>query len=202
MKNTKEFARQQQVRLSPHYAIVALFAWCCACGGGGDADSNKAPPAPNESSTVGETPGRAGAASDNPRMAAQSSTQAAVDGAVIFARCSTCHQSNGQGLIGVFPPLAGSEIVVGKPSAAVAVVLRGLQGPLTVGGHQFNSIMPPFGTGSPLSDAEVAAVLTYVRGSWENQASPVTVEMVAATRAAMTGHAGLLVMDDITGLLR
>ena len=108
---------------------------------------------------------------------------AAVDGASVFSsRCAACHQATGQGLPGAFPPLAGSEFVLGDGERAVRIVLRGLSGPVTVKGLPFNNGMPAWA--DQLSDAEIAAVLTYVRSSFGNVAPAVTADVVAAQRAA------------------
>jgi mono/diheme cytochrome c family protein len=105
------------------------------------------------------------------------------DGAAIFSgQCAACHQATGQGLPGVFPPLAGSEWVRGKPETVVAIVLHGITGQLTVKGNAFNGSMPPFG--AQLCDAEIAAVLSHVRSQWGNAAPPVPVELVGQVRAA------------------
>jgi len=101
-----------------------------------------------------------------------------------FARCIACHQATGQGLPGAFPPLAGSEWVTGAVDKPIAIVLHGMQGPMTVAGNQYNSMMMAYGTGAEMTDEEVASVLTYVRGSWGNNASAVSVEDVARVRAA------------------
>lgn len=106
---------------------------------------------------------------------------ASVDGATVFSgRCAACHQVTGQGLPGAFPPLAGSEFVLGDEERAVRIVLRGLTGPVTVGGQTFNGAMPAWA--DVLSDAEIAAVLTYVRSSWGNAAEAVQAEKVAEER--------------------
>ncbi len=106
---------------------------------------------------------------------------AAVDGAAVYAaRCVACHQATGAGLPGVFPPLAGSEWVTGKDSTLAAVVLHGIEGPLTVKGAAYNGAMPAFA--AQLGDAELAAVLTHIRGQWGNGAAAVTAETVAAVR--------------------
>ncbi|SDB99922.1 Cytochrome c, mono-and diheme variants [Cupriavidus sp. YR651] len=106
----------------------------------------------------------------------------AVDGAAVFqGRCVACHQATGQGLPGVFPPLAGSEWVTGKDAKLASIVLRGVTGKLTVKGTAYNGAMPAFA--DQLSDAEIAAVLTHVRSQWGNTAPAVTAETVAAARA-------------------
>lgn len=105
----------------------------------------------------------------------------AVDGAAIYtARCVACHQANGAGLPGVFPPLAGSEWVTGKPELLAKIVLHGVQGTLTVKGSAYNGAMPPFK--DQVSDAEIAAVATYVRKQWGNAAPPIAADVVAAAR--------------------
>lgn len=113
----------------------------------------------------------------------------AVDGAAVYqSRCVACHQATGQGLPGVFPPLAGSEWVAGPDTKVARIVLRGVTGKLTVKGTAYNGAMPAFA--DQLNDAEIAAVLTHVRSQWGNTASPVKPETVAAARAdtaAMTG---------------
>lgn len=106
---------------------------------------------------------------------------AAVDGASVFSsRCAACHQATGQGLPGAFPPLAGSEFVTGDEERVVRIALRGLTGPVIVKGQSFNGAMPAWA--DVLSDAEIAAVLTYVRSSWGNAAGRIEAEKVAEAR--------------------
>lgn len=105
-----------------------------------------------------------------------------VDGAALYAaQCAACHQASGQGLPGVFPPLAGSEWVLGKDSTAAAILLHGVQGPLTVKGATYNGVMPAFK--DSLNDAQIAALLTHIRSQWGNAAGAVTPETVANVRA-------------------
>jgi mono/diheme cytochrome c family protein len=119
----------------------------------------------------------------------QGSKDGSVDGAAIFAsRCAVCHQAAGTGLPGVFPPLAGSNWVGGQGAPLVQIVLHGVQGALTVNGTTYNSAMPAFG--SQLNDAQIAAVLTYVRGQWGNKAAAVSPGLVSAQRAATATRTG------------
>jgi len=112
---------------------------------------------------------------------------AAVSGQAVFeSRCAACHQANGQGLPGAFPPLAGSEYVLGEEERVVRIVLHGLQGAVTVKGQTFNGAMPAWA--DVMSDAEIAAVLTYIRSSWGNSAEAIAVEKVAQARAATAGR--------------
>lgn len=122
-------------------------------------------------------------------MAAESVPEAAPEtgptGATIYQRCATCHQANGKGIPGAFPPLAGSEWANAKdPGVPIRIVLHGLNGSITVAGKRFNSAMPPYGTNQPMDDSAVAAVLTYVRSSWGNASNAVTPAEVASQRAA------------------
>ncbi len=95
--------------------------------------------------------------------------------------CSTCHQANGEGLPGVFPPLAKSDFLMGDKNRAIEVILNGLSGPVTVNGKEYNSVMPPM---SQLNNDEVANILTYVRNSWGNSGDAVSAEEVAKAREA------------------
>jgi mono/diheme cytochrome c family protein len=95
-------------------------------------------------------------------------------------KCAACHQLTGQGLPGVFPPLKGSAVVTSAdPTEHIRTVLRGLTGK-TIGGVAYAAVMPTFA--DQLTDEEVAAVLSYERTSWGNQARPVKPEDVTARR--------------------
>jgi len=103
------------------------------------------------------------------------------DGAALFASlCAACHQASGQGLPGIFPPLAGSEWANGRDTTAAAILLHGIEGPIHVKGNVFSGAMPSFKT--QLDDAQIAAVLTYIRTQWGNTAAPVAAEAVARAR--------------------
>jgi nitrite reductase (NO-forming) len=107
--------------------------------------------------------------------------QQAQAGAVLFkGTCSTCHQDNGEGLPGVFPPLAKSDLLTSAPTRAIDIVMNGLTGPVTVNGKQYDSVMPPM---SQLNDDEVANILTYVLSSWGNTGPQITAAQVAEVRA-------------------
>ncbi len=108
----------------------------------------------------------------------------AQDGGQLFTLyCSACHGADGKGATGgTFPPLAESPWLSGDPDRAVKVVLCGLTGPVDVLGKTYNLEMPP--QGAVLPDDQIAAILTYVRSSWGNNASAVTPETVKTIRAA------------------
>ena len=102
-------------------------------------------------------------------------------GEALFAQnCAACHQPNGEGIPGAFPPLAKSDYLLADPDRAVGVVLRGLIGPVTVNGVHYESAMPPM----PLDDTDTAAVLSYVLQAWGNQGPAISPADVARVRAA------------------
>ncbi len=102
-------------------------------------------------------------------------------GQALFAgTCSVCHQANGNGLAGVFPPLAKSDYLAADPKRAIAAVLNGLSGKLTVNGQAYDSVMPPM---NQLNDDEVANILSYVLNSFGNGGGRVLTEDVKAVRA-------------------
>jgi mono/diheme cytochrome c family protein len=103
--------------------------------------------------------------------AASGSAMAQTDGATLFAQnCSACHQPMGQGVPGAFPALAGDKFVVGDPKGPAYVVTHGRGG------------MPNFS--DDLDDTQVAAILSFVRSSWGNNAPPLDAAAVAAVRGA------------------
>jgi mono/diheme cytochrome c family protein len=104
-------------------------------------------------------------------------------GRQIFAqRCQPCHQPDGKGLPGTFPPLVGSEWVTGPPETVVRILLNGLQGPVQVAGQTYNGAMPAWR--DQLSNPEIAAAATYIRQWKPNSAPPVDSTLVAKIRSA------------------
>lgn len=107
---------------------------------------------------------------------------AAVDGKALFAaQCAACHQATGKGLPGVFPPLDGSEWVQGDARVLANILLHGVEGPIEVAGNSYQGAMPSF---AQLGDAELAAIASYVRGGWSNQAAPTDAALFAKERQA------------------
>ncbi|HEX5062465.1 MAG TPA: copper-containing nitrite reductase [Kofleriaceae bacterium] len=102
-------------------------------------------------------------------------------GAATYTRiCAACHQAQGQGMPGTFPPLAKSDYLASTaPEKLVGHLVHGLQGALTVNGTQFNGIMPPMAF---LTDEEIAGALSFVRSSWGNSGSAIKPETVARVR--------------------
>ena len=97
--------------------------------------------------------------------------------------CAACHQPDGKGLAGAFPPLAASDWLQGKTATEVAAtVLEGLQGEIVVNGVTYDSLMP---AQSHISDADIAAITTYVLNSWGNPGGSISAAQVAAQRASL-----------------
>ncbi|MCY4158617.1 MAG: cytochrome c [Bacteroidetes bacterium] len=105
------------------------------------------------------------------------------DGEPLYmTRCASCHQANGEGISGVFPPLNEVDWVTGDKGRLIRLVLDGVMGPLQVGDMVYTGAMPPWKTF--LNDQEMAALLTYIRTAWDNDASAVTENEVRLVREA------------------
>ena len=95
-------------------------------------------------------------------------------------QCAQCHQADGNGVLGVYPPLVASNWVTGHPQVVSRILINGLNGPILVKGSKYNGNMPAFGSsGLALSDKDIAGVITYIRQEWGNSASDVTVATIA-----------------------
>jgi nitrite reductase (NO-forming)/hydroxylamine reductase len=95
------------------------------------------------------------------------------------ANCQACHQPNGQGLPGAFPPLAGNPHVVDDKLHVVRTILKGMSGPLEVNGQKYNAVMPPM---QHISDEDIADIANYVLSSWGNKGGEVTEDEVEQVR--------------------
>lgn len=175
-------------------SLVAL----AACGGADSRDTDRTSVAANEPSSVmyfdstqAVIPGAA--------VAAGGAAAGAPNGAELFTRCAACHQATGLGVPGAYPPLVGSEWLLNNPEVPIRIVLHGLQGDITVKNTKFNNAMTPFG--DQLSDAEIAAIITYERSSWGNAASKITAEQVASVRAATKSQTTPWNPADLQGLI-
>lgn len=103
------------------------------------------------------------------------------DGEQIYqTRCMSCHQMNGQGVSRTFPPLQETEWVTGDKGRLIRIILGGVTGSIEVKGSTYQGVMPPWG--SALNDKEVAALASYVRSNFGNDASSITAEEVARVR--------------------
>lgn len=171
-ENPDPHERTQPVPPTVLVAVALLFAFGVAYIAGSDVETPAAWGDGRQRTELGSAP---------------ATGTAAADGAAVFgSRCAACHQAQGQGMPGVFPPLAGSEWVNGRDSTTAAIVLHGVTGSLSVKGQTYNGTMPAFG--GTLSDAEIAAVLSHVRSQWGNRAAAVSPDVVARARATHQGR--------------
>ena len=112
--------------------------------------------------------------------------------------CQACHQPTGLGQAGQFPALAGSEWVDGSEyneKRLVAIVLKGMKGPVTVKGAAYNGAMPP--QENALKPNKLAAVLTYVRQAWGNKGGEITEAQVIAAKKEFADRSDQWTVEEI-----
>ena len=157
---------QSKITKTSAFALMVGLLFTAACGGGAEG---------------------ADTADNTATVAAAPAADQAGDGEQVYGSiCVTCHQADGNGLQGAFPPLAGSAVAVGDAEVSIKIVLSGLTGEMTRGGATYNGMMTPWG--GTMSDGDIAAVLTYVRSSFGNSADAVTEAQVAEVRAATSSQ--------------
>ena len=98
---------------------------------------------------------------------------------VYTAQCMSCHMEQGEGIDGVYPPLAKSDYLLADKKRSIDQLLHGLSGAITVNGKNYDGVMNSF---DALSDTDISDVLNYVRNSFGNKGSAVTPEEVKALR--------------------
>jgi mono/diheme cytochrome c family protein len=102
--------------------------------------------------------------------------------------CMACHQADGLGVQRMNPPLVKTKWVLGDKKALARIVINGLKGgEIEIDGDSFHNPMPP--QGEQLDDKQIADVLTYVRNSFGNKASAVSVAEVKAARTTVAAPA-------------
>lgn len=102
------------------------------------------------------------------------------EGAQIYnTYCAGCHQRDGKGATGRFPPIASTDWVSGDKNRLVEIVLNGLEGSITVNGENYNSVMPPHHF---MKNEDLATLLTYIRQNYGNSASPIIAQEVEEVR--------------------
>jgi mono/diheme cytochrome c family protein len=128
--------------------------------------------------------GRAGASA---AATAAPRTEEMLAGERVYQRnCAGCHEWRGEGRPGRYPPLAGASWLLDDKETPIRITLLGVAGSMDVDGRSYDNVMPNFGV--TLTDAEIANVLTFVRGSWGNGGSAITPEEVAKVRASLAGR--------------
>jgi mono/diheme cytochrome c family protein/glucose/arabinose dehydrogenase len=124
-------------------------------------------------------------------------------GAALFASsCQTCHAADGNGISSLAPPLNKSEWVAGNKEKLISIVLYGLTGPVKVNGHVYESPeisadMPGIAHSDEISDDDVAQVLSFIRGSWQNNADKVSIDEVAKVRKRYTGREKAFTIEEL-----
>jgi mono/diheme cytochrome c family protein len=113
--------------------------------------------------------------------------------------CANCHHADGEGQPGTYPPLGGSEWVLGSKQRLAAILLHGISGPFTARGGSYGSaVMPAWGTN--FTDDQLADLMTYIRKSWGNTASDVQAADVTAARAKFGTKADAYCQADLMGI--
>lgn len=101
-------------------------------------------------------------------------------GRTVYMQCLACHQANGEGIVGTFPPLANSDYMLADIDRTIKTIINGTKDPIMVNGTEYpGNTMTKF---THLCDEDIVAVATYVLNSWGNSGGVVTTEMVAANR--------------------
>lgn len=158
------------------FALSSVVTLLMSCSGNSNSGSGE-----QQESSEGNNPPASTeqeSSAPSPELAAQIET-----GKQVYTQyCLVCHQADGRGVQGAFPPLNQSEWVNGDNKRLISVILNGLQGPIEVKGEQYNGMMPSH---SFLTDEQIAGVLTYVRNSFDNEGGEITVEEVKEAREAV-----------------
>ena len=122
-------------------------------------------------------PGRPGAVIDDVDLDPR---KLVARGRRLYAHCISCHQADGRGLPPLYPPLDGSPYVTEDPRRLAAILIHGIEGPIEVLGRRYDQAMPA----APISrDADLAAVMSYIRQAWSNDAPSVSPDLVSSVRA-------------------
>jgi mono/diheme cytochrome c family protein len=137
-----------------------------------------------------EWPGKPGAAAPVPPLTAEEQQRFAAGQTTYASICQPCHQEDGRGKELVAPSLIGSAYVNAAPTIPARILLNGKEGPV--------GLMPPLG--QAFTDEQIANVLTYVRRQWGNTGTPVDVQAVKDTRAAVSGRTRPWTNAELTAL--
>lgn len=159
--------------------LLALFLYAC---GGGETTQNTATNEEEETSeTTTET--ETTPEEDTAEEAAVAEEEEIIGNKLAFeTNCGSCHQADGKGVPGAFPPLIETPWVMGEKEELITIVLNGLSGEIEVNGEKYNQVMAGL---DYLSDEDVAGILTYVRHYYGKESSAVTPEEVATVRAKL-----------------
>jgi mono/diheme cytochrome c family protein len=137
-----------------------------------------------------EWPGKPGASAPVTPLTAEEQQRFTAGQTVYQSICLPCHQDDGRGKESMAPSLVASPFATGAPEIPVRILINGKEGPV--------GLMPPLG--QTFTDEQIANVLTYVRRQWGNTATPVDVQVVKATRAAVAGRTRPWTNAELTAL--
>lgn len=119
---------------------------------------------------------------------------------IYLSACASCHLEDGAGLPGLNPPLRGSSFVNGDPAPLAAIMLNGLRGPIEVNGQSFNGLMPMWK--DVLTDPQIAAVLTYLRHAWGNEAAAIAATDIASVRLRLREKSDFFTLEELQTFAR
>jgi len=152
--------------------MVSLYS----CGGASEQKSEAANDDAKTEEVATENATEEPAAVNEEAVEEQASETAELDltkGKEVYDKtCKVCHQENGEGVAGAFPPLAKSDYLLADKSRAMKEIKEGLSGEITVNGQKYNSTMAP----NNLTDEEIVAVTNYILNSWGNEGGTVTID--------------------------
>lgn len=127
---------------------------------------------------------------------AEDTSPMAVGKKLYNGNCASCHQASGAGQPGAYPPMVGSEWVLGSKPMLAAILLDGVAGPLSVHGNEFGTnVMPAWAN---LSDQNLADIMTYIRGTWGNSADAVAPGDVTTARTKVASRTSPWAEADLT----
>jgi mono/diheme cytochrome c family protein/glucose/arabinose dehydrogenase len=122
-------------------------------------------------------------------------------GKSIYAKdgyCATCHQVDGKGIKSAgFPPLKGTQWVLGDEERLIKITLNGVMGKMEVMEKSYSGKVPMMAFGSLLNDREIAGVLTYVRNSFGNKAAAISPEKVKQVREDTKDKKGYYLVEEL-----
>ncbi len=130
-------------------------------------------------------PGKSGTKAAATRRLTAEEQRRFAQGKRLYIHCMGCHGVDGEGMGGTYPPLNGSPVVLGPPGILTRVLLHGIEGPVTIGGKTWDSAM----VAAPVrGNDELAAIMTYIRRAWENNAEPVDAAEIMRVKRATEGR--------------
>ena len=139
-------------------------------------------------------PGRENVAEYKPKQVDQRSAKLIARGKQVYNICKVCHQVNGLGLFPTYPPLANTSYVTGDATVLIKIMLHGLDGPITVDGKNYDASMPPITVNN---DQDIAAVVSYIRQAWGNEADVVYPSEVTALRKQYEGRKSMWRAEEL-----